>query len=67
MNYRYLVTKPELPPRATTPVMDSRDMEGWLNSMDDKGWELVTYGATHWNDMSTQDWWIFRRPRNDNS
>ncbi len=45
------------------PVMDSQQMQEWLNRMDDYGWEFVGYGATHWRGYSVpQEWWIFRRP-----
>lgn len=60
--YEYKVTQPRLPPDATSPVMDYRQMTDWLNSMGGDGWELVTYGATHWhNNPTPQQWWIFRR------
>jgi hypothetical protein len=45
------------------PVVDSQQMQQWLNRMDDYGWEFVGYGATHWRGYSVpQEWWIFRRP-----
>ena len=60
--WEYRVTMPILPPGATSPVMDYRQMEQWLGDMDAGGWELVTYGATHWHNMNKpQEWWVFRR------
>jgi len=44
-----------------SPIMDSRDMELWLNGMAKDGWEFVSYGAKHWNNGLIQDWWIFCR------
>lgn len=60
--WEYRVTHPMLPPNATSPVMDSRQMQGWLNDMDASGWEFVSYGATNWANGHVQDWWIFRKP-----
>lgn len=61
--WEYLATSPELPPGATSPMMDSRDMAWWLNSMDERGWEFVSYGASHWHGSALpQSWWVFRRP-----
>lgn len=54
----------DLPPGATSPVMDSWQMTAQLNAMAEQGWEFVSYGATHWNSGPTQAWWIFRRPKN---
>lgn len=62
--WEYRVTAPMLPEGATSPVMDHRQMESWLNRMDEQGWEFVGYGAKHWNDGTVQSWWIFRRPCN---
>ena len=64
--YEYSVTAPMLPPRELrrqpdSPMMDSRDMEWWLNSMGGKGWELVTYGQKNWCDATKQEWWIFKK------
>jgi|JI9StandDraft_2_1071091.scaffolds.fasta_scaffold186147_3 hypothetical protein len=60
--FEYRVTSPMLPPDAQSPVMDHRQMEGWLNDMDSQGWEFVSYGATHWHGKETpQQWWVFRR------
>ena len=66
--YEYRARQPMLPNpderrNPNTPVMDCDDMENWLGTMAAQGWELVTYGATHWHDRLTQDWWIFRRPK----
>jgi hypothetical protein len=64
MSYEYRVTQPDLPPGATSPMMDRCQMQDWLNHMDAHGWEFVGYGAKHWNDRGTpQEWWIFRRKR----
>jgi actin-related protein len=61
--WEYRVTEPNLPRGAKSPVMDSQQMQEWLNRMDDYGWEFVGYGATHWRGYSVpQEWWIFRRP-----
>ena len=61
--WEYRVTEPNLPLGAKTPVMDSQQMQEWLNRMDDYGWEFVGYGATHWRGYGVpQEWWIFRRP-----
>lgn len=62
--YEYRATRPDLPGNATSPIMDSRQMTDWLNDMDANGWEFVSYGATHWGgrDPHVQEWWIFRRP-----
>lgn len=63
MAWKHLVTSPTLPPGATSPMMDHQQMTDWLDHMDRSGWELVTYGATHWNGHPTpQEWWVFRRP-----
>jgi len=61
--YEYEVTQPMLPQGATSPVMDSRDMENWLNDMDSRGWEFVGYGQKNWLTDTPQPWWIFRRLR----
>ena len=63
MKYRYRVSSPILPPGATSPVMTSRQMEGWLNDMDEAGWEFVNYAQTRWANGTVQEWWIFRRER----
>jgi hypothetical protein len=61
--WEYRVTEPNLPLGAKSPVMDSQQMQEWLNRMDDYGWEFVGYGATHWRGYGVpQEWWIFRRP-----
>ncbi len=60
--YEYRVTHPELQ-NTRSPVMDSRDMEAWLNHMGSHGWELVSYGATQWVDRDDQEWWVFRRKK----
>lgn len=52
----------DLPPGATSPIMNSGQMEYALNHLDENGWELVTWGQTPWHDRMTQTWWIFRRP-----
>lgn len=62
MKYEYLATRPDLPPDATSPVMDSRQMTDWLNAKAEQGWEFVSYGATHWHGRDIpQEWWVFRR------
>jgi hypothetical protein len=54
---------PLLPPGAKSPVMASEDYEHWLNSMDEQGWEFVSYMQKLWNDdTTTQQFWVFRRP-----
>ena len=67
--YEYHVTSPMLPPeeeRASpeTPVMDYRDLEYWLNSKDEQGWEFVGFSQKHWigSEPFIQEWWVFRRP-----
>jgi hypothetical protein len=50
--WEYRVTEPNLPLGAKSPVMDSQQMQEWLNRMDDYGWEFVGYGATHWRGYS---------------
>lgn len=60
--WEYLATQPELPPGATSPMMDSQDMTWWLNKMAAHGWEFVSYGATHWASGTVQEWWVFRHP-----
>jgi hypothetical protein len=57
-----VISRPDLPSGATSPMMDSRQMTDWLNLQDERGWELVSYGQTRWHDETTQEWWIFRRP-----
>lgn len=59
--WEYRVTAPMLQPNATSPVMDHRQMEGWLNDSDAAGWEFVSYGQTRWASGTVQEWWIFRR------
>lgn len=62
--FEYLATRPDLPPGATSPMMDSQQMTDWLNRMDELGWEFVSYGATHWHGREVpQEWWVFRRAR----
>jgi len=60
-----------LPPRSIrsasqkkSPVMNEEEMEWWLNSMDEEGWEFMGFGQKHWkgSEPFTQTWWIFRRP-----
>ena len=59
----YKVTKPMLPAGATSPIMDYRQMEDWLNDMAGNGWTFVSYGARYWNgEVNPQTWWIFSRP-----
>ena len=65
MKYEYKCTQPMLPPGATSPVMDSSQMEDWLNTMDEHDWEFVGYGQKLWGGRDTQDWWIFRKPRTE--
>ena len=62
MRYQYRVTCPMLPPGATSPIMDFRQMEDWLNTNDADGWEFVTYAQTRWANGVVQEWWVFRRP-----
>jgi len=61
--FKYKFTKPTLPPGATSPIMDSRQMEEWANQLGAEGWEFVGYGARHWvgSEPFIQDWWIFRQ------
>ncbi len=54
-HYEYRVTAPMLPPGATSPVMDSRQMAEWLNDMDSHGWEFVGYAQTNWVNMPVQE------------
>ena len=62
MKYEYMVTREELPPDAKSPIMDSFQMQDWLNNMNEHGWELVTYLKTLWNDSThTQQQCIFRK------
>ena len=63
MKYEYKCTIPDLPPNATSPIMDCSQMTTWLNNMSTKGWEFVGYGCTNWNSGLTQDWWIFRKEK----
>ena len=61
-HWEYLVVSDsDLPPDATSPVMDSRQMTRWMNKMDDRGWEFVGSGRKDWNDSWSQNWWVFRR------
>lgn len=67
MKYEYYVTHPQLT-RSTKEIERMRPPEGaredinsWLNDMGFEGWELVTCGSTHWYNVTTEDWWIFRR------
>lgn len=63
MNYEYLATQPDLPPSATSPLMDAQQMTDWLNAKSAQGWEFVGYGQKWWHGRETpQDWWIFKRP-----
>jgi len=61
--YEYRVTTQITlaPGERETLVMDHSDLEWWLNTMDEEGWEFVGYAAKHWNDGYVQPWWIFRR------
>jgi hypothetical protein len=61
--WEYDVTMPILPPGATSPVMDFRQMTWWLNKRAEEGWEFIGCGQTHWANGTTQDWWVFRRKR----
>lgn len=61
MKYRYRVTSPILPKGATSSVMSYGQMEDWLNTMDDQGWEFVGYGQKNWINATAQSWWIFRK------
>lgn len=63
MRYRYKVTQPMLPSKATSPVMSGQDMEDWLNHMDDHGWEFVGHAEKRWigSEPFIQSWWIFRK------
>lgn len=65
--YKYKCARPELPPNAESPVMDNRQMEFWLNRMDENGWEFVGYAQKQWVGPSPfiQDWWIFRKEKKD--
>lgn len=62
VEWEYDVTQPMLPPDATSPVMDHRQMADWLNRQAEDGWEFAGYGQKRWhNGEMVQDWWIFRR------
>jgi hypothetical protein len=64
MKYRYKCTKPELPANATSPVMDFKQIEDWLNGMDNLGWVFVGHAERRWNgydDPFIQSWWIFKK------
>jgi hypothetical protein len=64
MQYEYLATQPDLPPGATSPRMDDRQMTDWLNALAARGWEFVGYGQKWWHNTDTpQDWWVFRKPK----
>lgn len=65
MKYEYKCTAPMLPDDATSPVTDYKQMEDWLNEMDEQGWEFVGYGQKHWvgRHPFVQGWWVFRRLR----
>jgi len=69
MEYQYIVrSNLMLPPRETrrnpnSLKMDCDDMESELNRLGSLGWELVTYGATHWiGEDVPQQWWVFKKP-----
>ena len=59
MKYK-VFSRPTLPAGRDSPIMDNRDVEAWLNEMDEEGWEFVGYGQTPWADMDNQHWWIFK-------
>lgn len=65
MKYEYRVFNPELPPPDERtnigPMMDSTEMNRWLNHMSELGWEFVGQASTHWVNGPTQEWWIFKR------
>lgn len=64
VSYEYRCTQPALPPDVKSPIMDSRQMDAWMNSMASRGWEFVGYGQKWWVGQDTpQDWWVFRRPK----
>jgi len=68
--YEYKATSPSFVGdyHKSSPLMDYREMEDWLNNMDFQGWEFVSYGQKIWNSGElTQDWWIFRRLRKGDS
>ena len=61
-----VVPGPALPPQAKSPVMGSDDYAYWLNSMDEQGWEFVSYMQRLWkDDTDTQQFWVFRKPYGD--
>jgi hypothetical protein len=54
---------PTLPPGARSAIMTSEDYAWWLNTMDEQGWEFVSYMQKLWkDDTDTQQFWVFRRP-----
>lgn len=62
--YKVLST-PDLPPgKRLTPIMSNEEMEDWLNTMDETGWEFMGFGQKRWTGPESyfQTWWIFRRP-----
>ena len=63
MKYKYKCTTPMLPPGAESPVMDDKQIEEWLNLMDEEGWEFVGFAQKVWVSNLRQQWWIFRQPR----
>lgn len=67
MKFEYKCTKPFFvdSTKVSSPVMENEHIEEWLNEMDSRGWEFVSYGQKHWrgSEPFTQEFWIFRRPR----
>ena len=62
MKYMYnVMSRLPLPPNASSPLMDNRQMAQTLNDIDEQGWEFVSYAQTRWTDGTVQEWWIFRR------
>jgi hypothetical protein len=71
MSIEYKVISPMLPPankrrNPESPIMDSQDMEYWLNDLSRQRWELVSYGSKHWHGHDIpQEFWIFKRKSNE--
>jgi hypothetical protein len=63
MKYRYKCTKPKLSADVISTIIDSNQMEDWLNEMDNLGWEFVGHAENRWNRFGEpfmQSFWIFR-------
>lgn len=58
----YVTSDASLPPDATSPMMDARQMTDWFNHMDEQGWEFVGSSQKDWASGDVQNWMVFRRP-----